>query len=459
MPGDRIELADPEGGQAAELVLFARDGRDLSAALGHRPDRRACGHPRHARCRRRGCGPHSRRRCGAAASTSARPRRSDCSARNSPAGAEAAFTVGEAGYLLVAAPGGPMSPWDQDPPTDLLLFVRRAAPAAAGRRAAARALGRSAPRAARPARHRRALPRARRRVHPDHRRARPAMLGLRRLRPGAARPRRRARDRQRHHAHAHRQRLSQARPVLQVLRRGHEPAGRGGPGHGRPPRQLQPRLHRPLLRGPGLFRPRQLLGQLHRQARRARPAAAEGLAGDQPVLQHRGRRAERHPLRRALVAPRRLCAAAGDDRPGLRLLGLPVRHRRRQWLGPDRHPCPGLSRDQPVQARGGLSHDAGRTLAAHQGDGLPRSRRGAYPRPRRVSRLLAAQQLRQGRPDRGILGLPRALRRDRPLALAQVRGARPRRRDAAAAHAHPQRPQAGGGAGGLLGHVLSRMAA
>ena len=63
----------------------------------------------------------------AAASTSAWSRRSDCLAR-SPAGAEAAFTVGDAGYLLVAAPGAPMSPWDHDPPTDLLLFVRRATP-------------------------------------------------------------------------------------------------------------------------------------------------------------------------------------------------------------------------------------------------------------------------------------------------------------------------------------------
>jgi hypothetical protein len=33
-PGDRIELADSDGGQPAELVLFARDGRDLSAAGG-----------------------------------------------------------------------------------------------------------------------------------------------------------------------------------------------------------------------------------------------------------------------------------------------------------------------------------------------------------------------------------------------------------------------------------------
>ena len=45
-----------------------------------------------------------------------------------PAGAEEAFTAAEAGYLLVAAPGGAMSPWDHEPPTDLLLFVRRAAP-------------------------------------------------------------------------------------------------------------------------------------------------------------------------------------------------------------------------------------------------------------------------------------------------------------------------------------------
>jgi aminomethyltransferase len=49
---------------------------------------------------------------------------------DSPPGAETSFTAAEGGYLLVAAPGGPMSPWEQAPPTDLLLFGRRATPAA-----------------------------------------------------------------------------------------------------------------------------------------------------------------------------------------------------------------------------------------------------------------------------------------------------------------------------------------
>jgi aminomethyltransferase len=42
-------------------------------------------------------------------------------------GAEAALACSAASYLLAAAPGEPMSPGQQSPPTDLLLFVRRSA--------------------------------------------------------------------------------------------------------------------------------------------------------------------------------------------------------------------------------------------------------------------------------------------------------------------------------------------
>ena len=245
MPGDRIELATLEGGQAAELALFAHDGRDVSTSLG--PGRPV--EPAGIRAMLSADGEDAARIRGGL-----RRRGLDLGmvkairlfGAESPAGAEAAFTVGEAGYLLVAAPGAPMSPWDHDPPTDLLLFVRRATPSLLADERLPDPLADPRPSCAfsppPPSPYR-----ARRRVHPDHRRARAAMLRLRRLPAGTAGPWRAARDRQRHHAHAHRQRLSQAGPVLQVLRRGDEPAGRGRAGHRRPPRQLQPRLHRPLL--------------------------------------------------------------------------------------------------------------------------------------------------------------------------------------------------------------------
>jgi aminomethyltransferase len=130
-PGDRLELADPDGGQPAELVLFARDGRDLSGALAH--GRTTA--PEGIRTLLAADGEDANR-----VRTALRRRGLDIGTvrairlfgTDSPAGAESAFTAGEGGYLLVAAPGGPMSPWEQAPPTDLLLFVRRAAPMTPG---------------------------------------------------------------------------------------------------------------------------------------------------------------------------------------------------------------------------------------------------------------------------------------------------------------------------------------
>ena len=127
LPGDRVELADPEGGQLAELVLFLRDGRDgrpvlPSAAVSEPSGIRAIVTEDDDDARRVRIG---LRRRGLELPT---VRAARLFGPGSPAGAEAAFTVADAGYLLVAAPAPPMSPWDQDPPTDLLLFVRRADP-------------------------------------------------------------------------------------------------------------------------------------------------------------------------------------------------------------------------------------------------------------------------------------------------------------------------------------------
>ena len=124
-PDDRIELVDLEGLQPCELVFFAKDGRDALASLGAP----AAGEPAGLRRLLDGEGEEAVRvRAGL------RRRGLDLGpvrgARlfgpRSRAGEEAAFTASAAGYLLVAAPGGPMSPWEQSPPTDLVLFVRRA---------------------------------------------------------------------------------------------------------------------------------------------------------------------------------------------------------------------------------------------------------------------------------------------------------------------------------------------
>ena len=63
-----------------------------------------------------------------------------------------------------------------------------------------------------------------------------------------------------------------------------------------------------------------------------RDRAAQGLGGAQLLLQHGLRREQRLRHGRAVVAPRRLRAAAGDDRPRVRVVGVPRRHRPRERL-------------------------------------------------------------------------------------------------------------------------------
>ena len=69
----------------------------------------------------------------------------------------------------------------------------------------------------------------------------------------------------------------------------------------------------------------------------------------------------------------------------------------------------------------------------------------AHPQLRRVQAALAGQLLRQGRADRGILGVPAGRRDHGPVAAAQVRGDRPGLRIAPAIHAHPRRQKLGVG--------------
>ena len=219
-----------------------------------------------------------------------------------------------------------------------------------------------------------------------------------------------ARPRRDGHALADGQRLPGARPPLEVLRPRPRAARRGRPRHGRPPRHLRPRLHRQVLRGHGLLRARQLLGQLQRRARAVHDRAAQGLAGDQLLLQHRLRRAQPVPRRRAVVATGRLRAPARDDRPRLPLERLPRRHRPGQRLEPHGGARARLSRQGALQRCDRAPRHAGCGGEADEGDRLPREDLGADEPLHRVQRLLAADVVRQPRRGRTSTG-PAARRR------------------------------------------------
>ena len=192
-------------------------------------------------------------------------------------------------------------------------------------------------------------------------------------------------------AHHDRARLSRARPVLEILRCRSAAGAGAGARHGRAPRRLRPRLHREVLRGPGLSRPCQLLGQFHQGASALRRRAAARLALHQSLLQHRHLGGERHLPRRSLVAARRLRAVPGHDRSRLRLDGLSRRHRRHQCLEPHGYPCPGLSGPQRIFTSDRLPHDTRFRSQADPRDSLPPAHLRADPQFHGVSRLLAAR--------------------------------------------------------------------
>ena len=179
-------------------------------------------------------------------------------------------------------------------------------------------------------------------VHPDHRRPGTAVLRLPRVQRREAAGGQGARARLDRHPVADGERVPAAGPLLEVLRPRSRGARRGRPRHGRAARHVRARLHGEVLRGHGVLRPRELLGQLQRRARAVHDRAAEGLAGDQLLLQHGLRREQRVLPRRAVVASGRLRPAARRDRPRLPLERVPGRHRRRERVEPDRGSRPRL---------------------------------------------------------------------------------------------------------------------
>ena len=129
--GDRVELVDPEGGQVADLVLFAPDGRADPGALGLRADRE----------------PAALREMLAKSDEGAQRVRAALARRGLDLGRARATALfaSDSGpdesvelravrdcVLIVAAPGAAMTVWEQTPPTDLLVFVTRATVKPAG---------------------------------------------------------------------------------------------------------------------------------------------------------------------------------------------------------------------------------------------------------------------------------------------------------------------------------------
>ncbi len=262
----------------------------------------------------------------------------------------------------------------------------------------------------------------------------------------------RARHGRRDHAHADGRRLPAARastrkffdvdmdPLVQVVR---DTVGRHD--------TFGLACTRPLLRGHGLPRPRELHGQLQRAGHAVRDRRARRLGGRQLLLQHARRRRQRDRLRRAVVAPRRLRADAGDDRPRVRVVRVPRRHRPGQRLGHHRHPRARLLAREPLLDGHRPPRDPGGRASADQGNGVPPAYERAHRELRGVPRLLAAPVLQHRGRDQPVLGVPREGRDHGPLAAAQVGGARPGRRGADPDGDHARRAPAGGRAGGLHG--------
>ena len=193
--------------------------------------------------------------------------------------------------------------------------------------------------------------------------------------------------------------------------------------------------------------------ELQPPGRALRRRGEEGLGGAQLLLQHLVRPGPGAALRRAVVAPGRLRAAAGAVGPRLRVVGLPGRHRPGQRLGGHRHPRPRLLTGEPLLDGHRPPRHPGGRARADQGDGVPLPLVGADPQRDRVPRLLAADLLHERGRRQRVLGLPREGRRDGPLPPAQVGDPRARRRAAHADRGDARHPPAGGRPGRLHGDV------
>ena len=183
--------------------------------------------------------------------------------------------------------------------------------------------------------------------------------------------------------------------------------------------------------------------ELQRAGDAVRDRAAHGLGGAQLLLQHGLRREQRLRHGRAVVAPRRLRAAAGDDRPRVRVVRRAPTTSTRRTAGRSRRSTCACTRPTTrfsVAIAHRVTPDADPVLTKET-TFHPRTSE-LHEELRRVPRLLAPALLRQRGRDRRVLGVPREGRDHGPLAAAQVGGARPGRRGADPEGDHARRAPA-----------------
>lgn len=133
--GDRLIVVNDEGGQPAEIVVAARDGRIDTAILAQVPNSDAGGLKAMLALGDLAGEGILRLRRGIAARgiDLARAGGMRFFGGDSPAGTSVEFTAVDDGWLILAAPGVPMMPEAQDTATSLTLMIQRANPRATGR--------------------------------------------------------------------------------------------------------------------------------------------------------------------------------------------------------------------------------------------------------------------------------------------------------------------------------------
>ena len=245
-----------------------------------------------------------------------------------------------------------------------------------------------------------------------------------------------------------------ARAPLEVLRPRPRAARRGRPRHGRPPRHVRARLHGEVLRGHGLLRPRQLLGQLQRasssrtRSSRARAGRRSTSSSTPPSTRTTSTSSTSRGRARATTcccAPRPTSSASRAPAPTTSTRPTPGTRRR----------CTCASIPAKERFSAAIAHrvtpDAEPKLTKETG--FHDAHLGADEPLHRVQRLLAADLLRQPRRGRRVLGLPREGGGHGPLAAAEVRDPRPGRRGAAAGDDDARHPAARRRPGRLHGDV------
>ncbi|SLN20614.1 Aminomethyltransferase [Roseovarius litorisediminis] len=125
--GDQISVQDREGLQTGELVFFTPDGKSDAGMMGATSDGPAEG-VISVLANGSASGAKVARALDKAGFDLGRAQAVRIFTQGSNPGDMATFHISCDGLLIVAAPGGPMDPGAQNPPTELILYIRRADP-------------------------------------------------------------------------------------------------------------------------------------------------------------------------------------------------------------------------------------------------------------------------------------------------------------------------------------------